>query len=199
VHHVAKDRLKPLMNKTIEQIAADRRADPADVMFDLALEDNLEIKYLADLVNTNPEHLARHICDPRVIIGSGDAGAHLDMLFQGGFPTYMLGHWVREQKAISMEHAIRRMTSEPADYFGFTDRGRLKIGKAADIMMFDPNTVGSSARADQTLHDMPGGGLRLYAAPHGMHKVIVNGELLLDEGKHTGRLPGMMVNGNPHL
>ncbi len=195
VLRVNNEALRPLLQKSIEQIAAERRADPVDVMFDLALEDNLELKYLGDMVNTSPEHLAKHIKDPRVMVGSGDAGAHFDMLFQGGFPTYMLGHWVREKQAVTLEHAIRRMTSEPADYFGLADRGRLQAGKAADIMIFDPGTVNSAARANQVLYDMPGGGMRLNANATGMQHVIVNGAELIKHGRHTGAMSGRFING----
>ena len=80
----------------------------------------------------------------------------------------MLGHWVRKQKAIELEHAVQRMTSDPADFFGFSDRGRIAVGKAADLMVFNPETVNSSQLAEQTLYDLPAGGKRLYSPPTGM-------------------------------
>jgi N-acyl-D-amino-acid deacylase len=117
----------------------------------------------------------------------------LDMLFEAGYPTYMLGHWVRDEKAISLEQAVKRMTSEPADYFGLKDRGRLAVGTAADLMIFDPATVGSPEKADQIRDDLPAGGRRLYAGASGMEYVIVNGTVLFDHGKDTGGRSGRVV------
>ena len=195
VLRVKSERMQPYLFRSIQDIAAERGVAPLDAMLDLALEDGLGLKYLGDLINSNPAHLRDHIKDPRVLIGLHDGGAHVDMLFQAGYPTHMLGHWVRGEGAIALEHAIARMTSEPADYFGFHDRGRLLAGKAADVMIFDPRTVDSPDRADQVRHDLPGGGMRLYTAAKGMAYVIVNGEILLAHGQHTGALPGQIIQG----
>ena len=87
------------------------------------------------------------------------------------------------------------MTSEPADFLGIHDRGRLEVGKAADVMIFDPATVGSPEKADQVRYDLPGGGMRLYATARGMHYVIVNGQIIHDNGTYTGALSGQVVDG----
>lgn len=121
---------------------------------------------------------------------------YVDMLFEAGYPTYMLGHWVRREQAIALERAVQRMTSEPADYFGLRDRGRLAVGKAADIIVFNPDTVDSPEKAEELRHDLPGGGARLYAGATGMAYVIVNGQVLYDHGAYTGTLPGRIVNGS---
>jgi N-acyl-D-aspartate/D-glutamate deacylase len=163
VHRTNSESLITLLHRSVQVIAKERDKPPFDVMIDLALEDNLEIKLLGDLVNTNPDHLRKHITDPRILIGLADGGAHVDMLFEAGFPTYMLGHWVREEQALTIEEAVRRMTSEPADYFGLHDRGRLEAGKAADLMIFDPDRVGSAEKATELRNDLPAGGARLYA------------------------------------
>ena len=197
VHRTNSDSLRPLISRSVRDIAKERGLPPFDVMLDLALEDNLEIKFLGDLVNTNPEHLRKHISDPRILIGLADGGAHVYMLFEAGFPTYMLGYWVREQQALTLEEAVRRMTSEPADYFGLRDRGRLEVGKAADLMIFDADRVGSPEKATELRHDLPGGGARLCAGPEGMEYVIVNGSVLFEHGRHTGALPGQIVNDAP--
>ena len=78
-----------------------------------------------------------------MLLGLGDGGAHLDMLCDSGYPTYVLGTWVRERKVLTLEEAVRRMTSDPADFFGIRDRGRIAPGLAADLVIFDPATVGS--------------------------------------------------------
>ena len=93
--------------------------------------------------NTRVDRMTELLNDQDILIGLGDGGAHLDMLCDSGYPTYLLGTWVRERKALTLEEAVRRMTSDPADFFGIRDRGRLAPGLAADIAIFDPATVGS--------------------------------------------------------
>ena len=94
------------------------------------------------------------------MVGLSDGGAHVDMLCDAGYCTYLLGTWVRERQAMPLEYAIKRITSEPADFFGISNRGRLLPGMAADIVAFDYNTVGSDKRG-QMRNDLPGGGRRL--------------------------------------
>lgn len=195
VYHVADEKMKPLLNRSIADIARERGTDPFDTMMGLVIQDNLELHILGAVLNADPEYLAHHIKDPRVLLGQHDAGAHVDMVFMGGFPTYMLGHWVREKKAMEMEHAIQRITSDPANFFGFSDRGQVALGKHADLMIFDPTTVNSSEMAEQALYDLPAGGKRLFSPPTGMHHVLVNGELVFENEKPTGALPGQIING----
>ena len=130
--------------------------------------------------------------DPRTMIGLSDAGAHLDMLCESGYTTWLLGHWVREEKALSLERAIQRITSEPADFFGLKDRGRLQVGAAADIVVFDPQRVSSPLRPTP-VKDLPAGGARLYCKAEGISRVIVNGETLYLEGKPTAARPGKVL------
>jgi N-acyl-D-aspartate/D-glutamate deacylase len=130
--------------------------------------------------------------DSRTLIGLSDAGAHLDMLCECGYPTYLLAHWVREERALTLERAIQRITSEPADFFGFKDRGRLKNGAAADIVIFDEDTVNSPLRPTP-VQDLPAGGTRLYCKAEGISQVVVNGQVLYRDGRHTGVLPGKVL------
>ncbi len=195
VLRVENEKMKPLLYRSITDIAKERGADPFNTMIDLALEDNLELKFLGEIVNTSMEHLRNHIKDPRVMLGLHDAGAHVDMMFHAGFPTYMLGKWVREEHAIELEQAVRRITAEPAEYFGFKDRGLIASGKAADLMIFDPETVGCPHRPDKVLYDLPAGGMRLYSTPKGMEHLVVNGEILYRDEIYTGARPGQIVDG----
>jgi N-acyl-D-amino-acid deacylase len=142
--------------------------------------------------NTEPAELADRLRDPRTLIGLSDAGAHLDMLCESGYPTYLLGHWVREKRAFTLERAIQRMTSEPADFFGFKDRGRLQAGAAADVVIFDEDKVNSPLRPT-AVRDLPAGGTRLYCKAEGISRVIVGGEVIYREGRHTGALPGKVL------
>ena len=184
--------LKPHEGRTVGEIADERNQDPNDVFFDLAVADNLQINFVVPRANTDPAALAEMLSDSRALIGLSDAGAHLDMLCESGYTTYLLGHWVREKRALSLERAIQRITSEPADFFGFRDRGRLKAGAAADIVIFDEDTIGSPLRPTP-VKDLPAGGTRLYCKAQGISQVIVNGEVLYNNGKHTGALPGQVL------
>jgi len=182
--------------RTIGDIAAERNADPLDCLFDFALAERLETKFILPRANTNPERIPDLLRESdRTLIGLSDGGAHVDMFCEAGYTTYMLAHWVREKKALTLEHAVKRMTSEPADFFAITDRGRLKRGLAADIVVFDPVTVNSPTRGTM-VYDLPAGGGRLVAEAAGVSKVIVNGTPLFANGTHTGQLPGRVLRSN---
>ena len=184
--------LQKYQGNTVGQLAQERNQDPNDVFFDLAVQDDLRIKFVVPRANTGPAELAELLRDSRTMIGLSDAGAHLDMLCESGYTTYLLGHWVREQGALTLEHAIQRITSEPADFFGFKDRGRLRAGSAADIVIFDESKVNSPLRPTP-VKDLPAGGTRLYCKAEGISHVIVNGQVLYRDGRHTGALPGKVL------
>jgi N-acyl-D-aspartate/D-glutamate deacylase len=189
---VVNPELKPCEGSTVGEIADQRGQDPNDAFFDLAVADNLQVKFVVPRANNDPRQLADMLRDPRTLIGLSDAGAHLDMLCESGYPTYLLGHWVREQRALTLEHAVKRITSEPADYFGLKDRGRLKAGAAADIVIFDENEVSSPMRPTP-VKDLPAGGTRLYCKAEGISRVIVGGKEIYRDGTHTGALPGRVL------
>src|SRR5262249_15768269 len=109
-----------------------------------------------------------------------------------GYPTYLLGTWVRDKQVMSLERAVQRLTAEPAAFFGIRDRGRLVPGMAADLVLFDYGTVGSEKRPEMR-YDLPGGGRRLVMPAQGVHFTIVNGVVLYADGKHIGALPGQVV------
>ncbi|HEX3170170.1 MAG TPA: amidohydrolase family protein, partial [Burkholderiales bacterium] len=153
--------LKKYEGRTVGQIAQELGRDANDVFFDIAVDDDLNVKFVTPRANTDPVALAAVLRDSRTMIGLSDAGAHLDMLCEAGYTTYLLGYWVREQKALSLEHAVKRITSEPADFFGFKGRGRLQAGAAADVVVFDENTISSPLRPS-AVKDLPAGGTRLY-------------------------------------
>jgi len=177
---------------TVGEIAQQRGQDPNDAFFDLAVADNLQVKFVVPRANTDPAQLADMVRDSRTLVGLSDAGAHLDMLCESGYPTYLLGYWVREKRALTLERAVQRITSEPADFFGFRDRGRLKAGAAADMVIFDENTIGSPLRPT-AVKDLPAGGTRLSCKAEGISQVIVNGQVLYREGRHTGAWPGKVL------
>ncbi|HKA52693.1 MAG TPA: amidohydrolase family protein, partial [Candidatus Binatia bacterium] len=191
---VGKPELKSLIGKTVAQIARDRgrEGQEFETVLDLAIEDDLNISFTQAVFNTNEERLAKLINDPRPMLGLSDAGAHVNVLCDAGYCTYLLGHWVRELQAITLEYAVKRITSEPADFFGLQGRGRLSVGNAADIAIFDTETVGSPRRGTMT-NDLPGGGKRLVMPATGVIHTVVNGVPVYEDGRYTGATPGEVL------
>jgi N-acyl-D-amino-acid deacylase len=190
VLEVTNDALKQYERKTLAEAAEMRGKDPLDTFFDLALEDELNIQYT--MQQYHEEGIRRLITDSRTMIGLSDGGAHVNMLCDAGYCTYLLGTWVRERQALTLEQAVKRITSEPADFFGLKDRGRLKAGLPADVAIFDARTVGSAKRAKMQ-NDLPGGGRRLVMPAEGIEYTVVNGRVSYEHGKHAGNLPGKVV------
>ena len=190
VLETASPALRQYERKTVGEIAEQRHQDPLDTFFDLALEDDLNIQYT--MQQYHEEGIQRLITDPRTMIGLSDGGAHVNMLCDAGYCTYLLGTWVRERQALTLENAIKRITSEPADFFGIKDRGRLKVGLPADVAIFDERKIGSAKRA-RMQNDLPGGGRRLVMPAEGVEYTIVNGDVLYEQGRHSGYLPGQVL------
>ncbi len=184
--------LKPLEGRTVAEIARERKCDGLDAFLDLALEDDLRLQFSMALFNANEDRIPELIGDPRTMVGLSDGGAHVDMLCDAGYATYLIGTWVRERAAMPLERAIQRMTSEPANFFGITDRGRLKPGLAADLVIFDYHTIGSNMRGEMR-SDLPGGGRRLVMPARGVEYTVVNGETLYEHGKASGAMPGRVL------
>jgi N-acyl-D-aspartate/D-glutamate deacylase len=142
--------------------------------------------------NSRVDRMAEILNNRDMLLGLGDGGAHLDMLCDSGYPTYVLGTWVREKKVLTLEEAVRRMTSDPADFFGIQDRGRIAPGMAADLVLFDAKTVGSGGRPER-LYDLPGGAKRMVMRSKGIHMTLVNGEVTWADGKLTGAAAGQVL------
>ena len=159
---------------TVADIANAQARDPLDVMLDLALAENLQTVFTAQLLNSDADAVGRMLNHPNSIISLSDAGAHLTFFNDAGFGLHLLGHWVRDLKAMSLQEAIRRLTSQPASIFGMTDRGTIKEGMAADLLLFDPSTVGRGPK--RRVFDLPGGAARLTTDAVGVHGVWVNGQ-----------------------
>ena len=192
VHEVTNPAMKSLIGKSVAQIAKERGKDGLDTFLDLAIEDNLELQYTYELFNATEEKIPDLITDPRVMVGLSDGGAHVDMLCDAGYATYLLGTWVREKSVLTLEHAVKRLTSEPAAFFGITQRGKIQKGLAADFAIFDLKTVGSQKRGEMR-NDLPGGGRRLVMPARGVEYTVVNGTVLYEHQKHTGALPGQVL------
>ncbi len=182
LHEVRSPELKPLEGLSVAEIARAQGQDGVDAFLDTAVADDLACEYTMASFNTRVDRMAELLNDPSILIGLGDGGAHVDMLCDSGYPTYLLGTWVRERKVLSLEEAVRRLTSDPAKLFGISDRGWLRAGLAADVAVFDPDTVGSSNRGERR-HDLPGGGKRMVMPSRGVAYTLVNGEVVYDHGE----------------
>jgi len=192
VHETHVPALKAFEGRTVADVAAGLGKDSVDAFFDLALEDDLETEFTLATFNNRPERMKEILANPDILLGLGDGGAHVDMLCDCGYPTFLLGTWVREQRAISLEEAIRRLTSDPADFFGIRDRGRLRPGLAADMTVFDPDTVGSSNRGERR-HDLPGGAKRMVMPSRGVQYTFVNGRAVFAHGQTTETGAGQVL------
>jgi N-acyl-D-aspartate/D-glutamate deacylase len=175
-----------LANRTVAEVAAERKVDPLDFMLDLALEENLETGFIGRFLNFGDEGVAKLLKRKEGVIALSDAGAHLIYMCDAGFGLHFLAKWVRERGDFDLPEGVRRLTSHPADLYGIPDRGRIAVGAYADLLLFDPRTVGISDA--ERVPDLPGGGRRTIRRPKGVHGVFVNGVQVFD-GKDYAKLP----------
>ncbi len=179
-----------LIERKLVDVAGERGVDPVDLMFDFAGQDLL-MKLRANVLNFEEAEVREIVQDPNVLIALGDGGAHMSQLCDACYATHLLGHWVREDKAITLEQAVHQLTQRPADIFGLRDRGRLAVGLPADVVVFDPATVGASKL--ERVHDLPAGEDRLISRPLGVKAVIVNGVILPEPGTVPKRPSGKLL------
>ena len=195
VHTVGADRFKALVGLPVSEVAARRGQDVIDAFFDLALEDDLQTQFTVAIMNTDAASVAEIFTHPRALIGLSDAGAHLTLFCEAGQTSRLLGHWVRDRRALSLEDGVRRVTSMPAELFGLCDRGRLAPGLAADVTVFDPRAIAD--HEPELVHDLPGGGPRLVQRASGIVWSFVNGRPVIQEGRMPdrpeGRGPGRVL------
>ncbi len=171
-------RHRELEQRSIADLAAAQGRDPLDVMLDLALAEDLGTTFVAQLLNSDEEAVGRMLNHPHSIVSLSDAGAHLTFFTDAGFGLHLLGHWVRERGAMSLSEAVRRLTGQSALLFGMPKRGLLREGYAADLLLFDPLTVGRGPK--RRVFDLPGGAPRLTTDATGVRGVWVNGVKVAD-------------------
>jgi N-acyl-D-aspartate/D-glutamate deacylase len=169
-------------------------ADPFDVLLDLVVADELRTGLRpSGLRDTRAEWELRAEVwrDPRAVIGGSDAGAHLDMMCGAIYSTALLSQGVRDFEVLTLEEAIHLLTDVPARLYGLRDRGRVAIGHAADLVLFDADTVGYEP--ERMRYDLPGGAWRLHAEATGIDRVLVNGVTIVAAGEPTGATPGTLL------
>jgi len=193
VFMTAQERNRKLEGKSVEQLAKEQGKGTMDAFLDLSLDEDLQTYFICVDRNTDVEAQRQLLGSPYTVIGTTDGGARPHTMDRYEYSTRLLGYWVREQQIMSLEEAVYRLTGKTALMHDLPDRGFLAPGKAADLTIFDPETIASKPR--QAVHDLPDGGVRVKREAIGIDYVIVNGEVLLEGGEHTGALPGQVLRG----
>jgi N-acyl-D-aspartate/D-glutamate deacylase len=178
---------RDLEQRSIAEIAAQQRKDPLDLMLDLALAEDLATIFTAQLLNSDEAAVAKLLTHPHSLVSLSDAGAHLTFFTDAGFGLHLMGHWARDVGAMSLGEAVRRLTQQSARIFGLQGRGELRAGHAADLLLFDPASVGRAAK--RRVFDLPGGAARLTTDAIGVHGVWVNGAQVANANGPLERAP----------
>jgi N-acyl-D-aspartate/D-glutamate deacylase len=170
-----------LVDRRVVDVADERGVTPLDVMLDLSLEEHLETRFWSVLANNDPDAIAELLPQDTVLLGLADSGAHVSQLCDACFSTDFLGNWVRDKAVMPLEHAIHKLSGEPAAVFGLHDRGTIEVGKAGDMVVFDDATVAPGPL--RRIRDFPADGERLVAdQPQGVRHVLVNGTVIREDG-----------------
>ena len=180
-------------HRTVAEVARERGQHPVETMIDLALARDLDLFFLQPVANEDQDYALELMRHPRAVVTFSDSGAHVSQLMDSSLQTHLLYHWVRRKQAFTLEQAVRMLTLVPATLWGFADRGLIREGMAADLVVFDPETI--AAEMPEVVDDLPSGARRLVQRTRGIAATVVNGEVLLRDGKHTGALPGQLLRG----
>ena len=176
--HVIQSARAELEQRAVAELAAAAGKDPLDFMLDLAVDENLDTVFSALLLNADEAAVGRMLRHPSSLVSLSDAGAHLTFFNDAGFGLHLLGHWVRARGVLTLADAVWRLCGQPAELFGIKERGALKAGYHADLLLFDPATVDRSPK--RRVFDLPGGNPRLTTSAVGVHGVWVNGVRVFD-------------------
>jgi N-acyl-D-aspartate/D-glutamate deacylase len=178
---------------SLAQLARETSKDPLDLIIDLALEKHLKQFFIQPVVNEDQDLVLAMMRHPRSVVTFSDSGAHVSQIMDSSIQTHLLGHWVRERQALTLEQAIRKITFELASFWRLRGRGLLREGSFADVAIFDPATV--APQMPTLEYDLPAGARRLKQKSTGFLATIVNGQVLLRNNEHTGALPGRLLRG----
>jgi len=196
IEKVAKPENEKYVGKSVADVATIRGQDHLDAFLDLSLEEDLGTTFRNANSGSDPEAMGEILRSPYVLVGSSDAGAHVQYGAQFGYGTTLLGLWVRERGVMSLEQAIHKLTFEVASLYGVEGRGLLRTGYAADIAVFDPNTI--KALDAEWADDYPDHTKRLIQRSVGMRCVVVNGRIILEDGRLSGDLPGHVLRSSAY-
>jgi N-acyl-D-aspartate/D-glutamate deacylase len=184
------DALPPF--KSMAAHAAETGKDPVELLVDMSIDSDFKLFFVDPANNEDLDVCIAMINHPRTAVTFTDSGAHVTVTVNP-VHTFLLGHWVRNAQAITIEAAIRKITFDVAAFWGIQKRGLLKEGWHADLCIFDLNTV--KPQLPSLVHDLPTGAPRLLQKADGIMATIVNGEILIKDNQHTGALPGRLIRG----
>lgn len=182
---------KGLKGKNVAQLAAELGKDALDAFLDLTVEEELNTVFVLSEINVDPEAVATLLSSPYTVVGLSDGGAHVQFDSGVSFSTRLLGYWVREQHIMPLEAAVHQITANSAAAFGIYDRGMLRPGLAADIAIWDADTI--APVPEDIVHDFPNNGWRIREQAEGVVYTVVNGQVLIENGQPTGALPGKVL------
>ena len=191
VEKVKLEKNKKYEDMSIRELAAATGKGLIDAFFDLMVEEDLDTIFLQHRRGHDKEVMSKLLNYPNCVIGLSDAGAHVQFHAGYGYSTMLLGHWVRREKIMSLETAVKKLTFDQAQAFGIYDRGLLQPGMAADVVVFNPDTV--RVLPEEKVFDLPGGAWRVKEMAEGYLCTIVNGQILIEDDKHTGAFPGKVM------
>ena len=187
---------EPAPEKSIAAIAAHSGRPPDEVAYDHITEADDSYLYFPLVNYVTGDHAPIHemMNDPACLLGLSDGGAHCTSIVDSGLPSFMLAHWGRDRRRgprLPLEFLVKRQTSETADFFGLTDRGRLAPGLRADVNLIDFD--GLRLAKPELVHDMPADGRRFVQRVDGYAATLVAGQPIFERGEHTGAVPGRLV------
>ncbi len=186
---------EPGPEKSVANIAARTGRPPDEVAYDIIIEEDQYLYFpVVNYVTGDHAPIFEMLNDPACLLGLSDGGAHCTSIVDAGVPTFMLTHWGRDRSRgprLPLEHLVKRQTSETADFFGLTDRGRLAPGLRADVNLVDYHRL--QVQKPELVHDMPAGGRRFVQKVDGYEATFVAGTQIFDRGEHTGALPGRLI------
>jgi N-acyl-D-amino-acid deacylase len=168
-----------------------RGVHPVELMIDMALAKDMRMFFRQPIANENQSDVLEMMKHPRSVVTFSDSGAHVSQIMDSSLQTHLLSYWVREKQAFTLEAAVRQITYDTATLWGLHDRGLVREGMAADLVVLNPDTVG--ARMPEMKHDLPAGARRLKQTADGIMHTIVGGQILLTNNEHTGALPGRFI------
>jgi N-acyl-D-amino-acid deacylase len=177
---------------TVAQLSGQRGKHPVEVMIDLVLENDDQV-FVQPLVNEDPEHVLGMLRHPRTLATFSDSGAHVCQEMGSSLQTHLLSYWVRARQAFTLEEAVRKLTFDNASAWDLNDRGLVRAGYAADLVVFDEARVRPAMPSVES--DLPGGARRLVQKAEGIAAVVVNGQVTLEQGRATGAVSGKLLRG----
>ena len=176
------------------EVAKQRGVHPVEAMIDIALEKDFDVFFRQPLANEDQDAVLKMMKHDHSVVTFSDSGAHVAQIMDSSLQTHLLSYWVREREEFTLEQAIKMITCDTANAWGFLDRGIVREGLNADLLILDPDAVDQNM--PELVNDLPAGAQRLKQTSTGIQYTIVNGQILLKGEEHSGDYPGKLVRGS---